>query len=383
MSVFISYSTKNTDIADAVVHELEANGIECWYAPRNINPAEEWVSAIRRGLSEANVFILLFTDESNASKQVMNEVAIAFNEGKAIVPFKLSQAPLNPEFEYYLTRVHWLDATGGTLADNIVKLRKRTAEILDNPVVGYNNNLESSQEPRQLNNTTLPIMIIVIAVFLLLSLGMIIGGFSIKRYLDTHSNEEIEEQIENIGEAVDTIENPVPEDNEDTVDYLAIGNEHYDNGEFPEAIEAYEKIWTKDETAAFRIGKLYFYGAEGVDIDYLASIPYLTKAEELGMNTEELWKMLGYASYENGRDLQAAEYFKKMFKLDHKAETAVLVGIEYAYAKDYKEAAIWLSDALDMGYDGTHDVKGMLRSFAIEGKITDEETLNYISKWLE
>ena len=44
--VFISYSSKNKEIADEIVKEFESNNIKYWYAPRDIMPGEEWVSAI-------------------------------------------------------------------------------------------------------------------------------------------------------------------------------------------------------------------------------------------------------------------------------------------------------------------------------------------------
>lgn len=34
--VFISYSSLNKNIADAVCARLESDGVRCWYAPRDI-----------------------------------------------------------------------------------------------------------------------------------------------------------------------------------------------------------------------------------------------------------------------------------------------------------------------------------------------------------
>ena len=62
--VFISYSTKNKNVADAVVANFEQHGIKCWYAPRDILPGEEWVSAIRDGLNIATIFVLIYIEES-------------------------------------------------------------------------------------------------------------------------------------------------------------------------------------------------------------------------------------------------------------------------------------------------------------------------------
>ena len=128
--VFVSYSSKNKNVADAIVADFEQHGIRCWYAPRDIMPGTSWVSAITDALRMVKVQVLIYTDESNTSRQVMNEVALAFNEGKTIVPFRLSETRMSDEFEYYLSRVHWLDAVTKNLSDNIIKLRSYVEVIL-------------------------------------------------------------------------------------------------------------------------------------------------------------------------------------------------------------------------------------------------------------
>ena len=43
---FISYSSVNKNIADAIVADLEQHGIRCWYAPRDIRPGSPWMGSI-------------------------------------------------------------------------------------------------------------------------------------------------------------------------------------------------------------------------------------------------------------------------------------------------------------------------------------------------
>lgn len=133
LDVFISYSTKNKNVADAVVAHFEQNGIKCWYAPRDIMPGQEWVSAIKEALKHAKIFVLIYTSESNLSRQVMNEVALAFNAGMTIVPFRLTEEMMNDELEYYLTRVHWLDAVSEPLERSISSLGDYVKMILQHP----------------------------------------------------------------------------------------------------------------------------------------------------------------------------------------------------------------------------------------------------------
>lgn len=47
--VFISYSSKDKKVADAIVADMEQHNIRCWYAPRDIRPGDEWAFA-REGL---------------------------------------------------------------------------------------------------------------------------------------------------------------------------------------------------------------------------------------------------------------------------------------------------------------------------------------------
>ena len=43
--VFISYSSKEFDVASKVCLYLEKNGISCWIAPRNVDAGGDWIEA--------------------------------------------------------------------------------------------------------------------------------------------------------------------------------------------------------------------------------------------------------------------------------------------------------------------------------------------------
>ncbi len=44
--VFISYSNRDSQIANAICHMLEEVRIKCWIAPRDIRPGEIWADEI-------------------------------------------------------------------------------------------------------------------------------------------------------------------------------------------------------------------------------------------------------------------------------------------------------------------------------------------------
>ena len=134
--VFVSYSSKNKNYADAIVADLEQHGVKCWYAPRDILPGETWIGAINAAIKSTTVFILVYTDDSNKSKQVANEVTLAFNAEKTIIPFRLSSSDMNDELEYYLLRVHWLDAVTPPLSNSIAMLRDKILLLLSHGAEG-------------------------------------------------------------------------------------------------------------------------------------------------------------------------------------------------------------------------------------------------------
>jgi hypothetical protein len=53
--VFISYSSKDKVVADAVCAGLEGRGIACWIAPRDLVPGVDWGAAIVDAISGSKV----------------------------------------------------------------------------------------------------------------------------------------------------------------------------------------------------------------------------------------------------------------------------------------------------------------------------------------
>lgn len=108
--VFISYSSANKAVADAACHILEECGIPCWIAPRNIIPGNTWAGNIVQAIRECSLMVLIYSADSNSSSQVANEVDKAFSHSKTIIPFMVDSTPMNDDFDYYLSRKHWLVA---------------------------------------------------------------------------------------------------------------------------------------------------------------------------------------------------------------------------------------------------------------------------------
>ena len=118
-SVFISWSSKDKAVAQAICTALEARGIACWIAPRNILPGADWSESIIDAINASKVFILVFTSSANESKQVRQEVQNAFDKGLPIIPVRAENVVPSKSLQYFLSACHWLDAFAPPLSEHL------------------------------------------------------------------------------------------------------------------------------------------------------------------------------------------------------------------------------------------------------------------------
>lgn len=108
--VFISHSSKDKAIADAVCATLERDRIRCWIAPRDIQPSQDFARAIIDAIHKARVFVLVFSGASNTSEHVIREVNRAITAILPVLPLRVEDVMPNDSLDYYLAGKHWLDA---------------------------------------------------------------------------------------------------------------------------------------------------------------------------------------------------------------------------------------------------------------------------------
>jgi hypothetical protein len=120
--VFISYSARDKPVADAACATLESNGVRCWIAPRDVQAGISYAESLVSGLSNSRLMILVFSSNSNRSPQVLREVERAVSKGLPILPFRIEDAPMSQEMEYYIASQHWLDALTPPLERHLARL---------------------------------------------------------------------------------------------------------------------------------------------------------------------------------------------------------------------------------------------------------------------
>jgi hypothetical protein len=128
--VFISHSSKDKAIADAVCASLEAAKIRCWIAPRDIMAGEKWAESIETAITSSRIMVLIFSSHSNNSEAAKSEVSMAFSSKVIVIPFRIENIEPTGEMKFYLMRTHWLDAVNPPTKEQIQKLVETTSILM-------------------------------------------------------------------------------------------------------------------------------------------------------------------------------------------------------------------------------------------------------------
>ena len=131
--VFISYSTKDTEIALALLETLESYGLDCWIAPRNIPKGAQWAEEIDKAIQNARVFVVIVSSHSVESRQVPKEIALAVSSCESIFPFRIDDTGLQGTFRYYLSDYQFTDATSDA-KQKMIELAEVICSSLGKPI---------------------------------------------------------------------------------------------------------------------------------------------------------------------------------------------------------------------------------------------------------
>ncbi len=128
--VFVCYANQDDTVAEAVCSKLEENGIQCWMAPRDVTPGQNFTEAIMDAVSQSRIMVLVFSTNSNNSEYCINEVHTAFNRRTKIIPFMIDATTPSGDMEFYLQRIQWLNAQKPPLEQHLNKLVNEVKGLL-------------------------------------------------------------------------------------------------------------------------------------------------------------------------------------------------------------------------------------------------------------
>ncbi|OPX31622.1 MAG: hypothetical protein B1H09_02485 [Gemmatimonadaceae bacterium 4484_173] len=108
---FVCHSTADTDLAKALVEELEANGYRCWLASRDADTGQNSEKSVTTAILHSSALLLVFTENSSDSRHIRSELDIAANQRIPIITLKFRRGEVSESIGYYTHQQQWIDCT--------------------------------------------------------------------------------------------------------------------------------------------------------------------------------------------------------------------------------------------------------------------------------
>lgn len=86
--VFISYSTKNQEIANQINQTLKRSGFKTWFAQESINAGQNYAKDIVKAIQSAQCLILLYSNDVDDSVHVQKELDLALKYKKRFILYE-------------------------------------------------------------------------------------------------------------------------------------------------------------------------------------------------------------------------------------------------------------------------------------------------------
>ena len=94
-------------MSEKIYDYLQEQGIKCWIDSRNVTGL--YARSIIEGIEQSEMMVLIYSEKSNSSAHVENEIDNAFCLGKMIIPFRIEGTPYSTVLRYYLNKSHYVD----------------------------------------------------------------------------------------------------------------------------------------------------------------------------------------------------------------------------------------------------------------------------------
>lgn len=123
---FISYSRADQARVNELIEQLEKIGVKVYIDYRDIPPGSVYAEEIVNAIENSICCILMFTEKSNDSRFVLNEMNSATNYNKTIIPLRLDSILPSKALCFYIGKYNWIDYIDST---SLEKLKKTVGNI--------------------------------------------------------------------------------------------------------------------------------------------------------------------------------------------------------------------------------------------------------------
>ena len=106
---FISYASADRERVLPIVASLREAGIICWLDQHDIVGGANWGGSIADAIEGCSAFVLMSSAASLASRNVRQEIALAWQHDKPYVPLLLDATPIPNDVAYWLATAQWIN----------------------------------------------------------------------------------------------------------------------------------------------------------------------------------------------------------------------------------------------------------------------------------
>lgn len=288
--IFISYSRKDTAVVNQFVNKLTEAGYSVWIDREGIYSGDQFKAKIVKAIRDSSIVLYFSSANSNASEWTVKEISYSLKKGKTIIPIRLDDTEYEDSIDFDLMNIDFIQS-----------------------------------DPNQPSAC----------------IGRLITS------LAAHGCKRSRNQGTGISDAI-------PQQEMTLEELASLGEEHYNNGEYEQALECFRKAAEQGNASAQNnLGTCYFWG-HGVEKDELQGVYWLRKAVEQGNATAHLNL---YYCYSNGgnvvqKDEQQAIYWLRKAAEQGNAEAQFRLGVYHinkGTEKDDEQAVYWYKKAAEQG----------------------------------
>ncbi len=170
--VFISYSSKDKQMANAICHYLEQEKISCWIAPRDVGLGMNFADEIVNAIPKSKIMIIIFSANSNSSKQVMRELELAVNNDIIVIPVRIEDIIPTGGMSFYLATMQWIDIIDKNMDRNLSLLTDKIKNFLGIIEEEKTQNKKGEKAQKQVKPINKKLIITISSFVLLFAIGV-------------------------------------------------------------------------------------------------------------------------------------------------------------------------------------------------------------------
>lgn len=184
MRVFISHSSTDFEKASSICTRLEADGYDCFIAPRNIRSGFSYAEELINGIETSDIILLLLSEKANQSPHVLREVECAVRRNMPIVVYKMEEVTPTKSLEYFLMTHQWIDVNSGEgyeMIESAIAAFANAGQVPNESKSGTDSLTATVITPEKVKSTKSLVPLFIVLGAVLITVGLMIllftGGY--------------------------------------------------------------------------------------------------------------------------------------------------------------------------------------------------------------